>query len=243
MRPLIGITCSRVVGGTWGLYSPGHLMDYAFSEYSEAVLAAGGAPLIIPTAQNEESIQGILKRVSGLILSGGPDVHPRFYGEQPLEGLGEIDETLDLMELEVANAAVAQDLPVLAICRGIQVLNVSQGGTLHQDIAARVPVRISHGQKADKGVLTHTVRIERETRLFTIMQCDEIWVNSKHHQAVKTAAPGLLISARASDGIIEAVEHPEKRFVLGVQWHPEGAWLQDPYSRKLFQALIGAASQ
>jgi putative glutamine amidotransferase len=218
-------------------------MDYTFAEYSEAVLAAGGAPLIIPAAQNEESIRGILHRVSGLILSGGPDVHPRFYGEQPLEGLGEVDEGLDLMELEAAKAAVGKDLPVLAICRGIQVLNVSQGGTLHQDIAAVVPARISHGQKADKAVLTHTVRIEHATRLFRIMQCNEIWVNSKHHQAVKAAAPGLLVSARASDGIIEAVEHPGKRFVLGVQWHPEGAWQQDPYSRKLFQALIEAASQ
>jgi len=243
MRPLIGITCSRLVGGAWGLYSPGHYMDYTFSAYSEAVLAVGGAPLVIPAAQNEESIQGILNLVSGLILTGGPDVHPRFYGEQPLEGLGEVDEGLDLMELEAAKAAVAKDLPVLAICRGIQVLNVSQGGTLHQDIAARVPACISHGQKADKTVLTHTVRIERETRLFTIIGSEEIWVNSKHHQAVKAAAPGLAVSARASDGVIEALEHPEKRFVLGVQWHPEGAWRRDPSSRKLFQALIQAASR
>jgi putative glutamine amidotransferase len=218
-------------------------MDYTFSEYSEAVLAAGGAPLIIPAAQNEESIQGILNRVSGLILSGGPDLHPRFYGEQPLEGLGEIDETLDLMELEVAKAAVAKDLPVLAVCRGIQVLNVSQGGTLYQDIASGVPACISHGQKADKAVLTHTVRIERETRLVAIVGKEEIWVNSKHHQAIKAAAPALTVSARASDGIIEAVEHPERRFVLGVQWHPEGTWRHDPPSRKLFQALIQAASQ
>jgi putative glutamine amidotransferase len=242
MRPVIGITCSRVVGGAWGLYSPGHLMDYVFSEYSEAVLAAGGAPLIVPAAQNEESIQGILDRLNGLILTGGPDVNPRFYGEQPLDGLGEIDETLDLMELETAKTAVAKDLPILAICRGIQTLNVSQGGSLYQDLRSQIPGSISHGQKADKAILTHTVRIERETRLFTILGSEEIWVNSKHHQAIKAAAPGLAVSARASDGIIEAVEHTERRFVLGVQWHPEGTWRRDPSSLKLFQALIEAAS-
>jgi putative glutamine amidotransferase len=242
MRPVIGITCSRVVGGAWGLYSPGHLMDYVFSEYSEAVLAAGGTPLIVPAAQNGESIQEILKVVSGIILTGGPDIHPRFYGEQPLDGLGEIDEALDLMEVAVAKAAVAKDLPILAICRGIQVLNVSQGGSLYQDLRTQVSGCISHGQKADKAVLTHTVRIERESRLFAILGGEEIWVNSKHHQAVKTAATNLTVSARATDGIIEAVEHPEKRFVLGVQWHPEGVWRHDPSSRKLFQALIEAAS-
>jgi putative glutamine amidotransferase len=242
MRPLIGITCSRAVGGAWGLYSPGHLMDYVFSEYSQAVLAAGGAPLIIPAAQNEESIQVILNRVGGLILTGGPDVHPRFYGEQPIEGVGEIDEALDLMELEVAKTAVAKDLPILAICRGIQALNVSRGGSLYQDLRSQVPGSISHGQKADKAVLTHTVRIERETRLFAILGSAEIWVNSKHHQAIKAAAPDLSVSARATDGVIEAVEHPEKRFVLGVQWHPEGTWRSDPSSLKLFQALIEAAS-
>jgi putative glutamine amidotransferase len=242
MRPVIGITCSRVVGGAWGLYSPGHLMDYVFTEYSEAVLAAGGVPLIIPAAQNEESIQGLLSRVGGLILSGGPDVHPRFYGEQPIEGMGEIDEALDLMEIEVAKAAVAKDLPILAICRGIQVLNVSQGGSLYQDLRTQVPGSISHSQKADKAVLTHTVRVERETRLLTILGTDEIWVNSKHHQAIKAAAPGLAVSARATDGIIEAVEHPGRRFVLGVQWHPEGTWHHHACSRRLFEALIQAAS-
>jgi putative glutamine amidotransferase len=242
MRPVIGITCSRLVGGAWGLYSPGHFMDYTFAEYSQAVLAVGGAPLLIPAAQNQESIESILDRLAGLILSGGPDVNPRFYGEQPLEGLGEVDEGLDLMELEVARAAVSRDIPILAICRGIQVLNVSQGGTLHQDIGRQVSGPISHGQKADKGVLTHTVRITQESRLFTIVESEEIWVNSKHHQAVKTVAPDLTISARASDGIIEAVEHPAKRFVLGVQWHPEGTWEHDPHSRSLFGALIQAAS-
>lgn len=243
MRPLVGITCSRLVGGAWGLHSRGHFMDYTFAEYSQAVLAVGGAPVLIPVAQNPESITAILSRLSGLILSGGPDVNPRFYGEQPLDGLGEVDEDLDLMELEVARAAVNRDIPTLAICRGIQVLNVSQRGTLCQDVGSQVPGAINHGQKADKGVLTHMVRIAPDSRLSSLLESEEIWVNSKHHQAVKAVGPGLMISARATDGVIEAVEHPGKRFVLGVQWHPEGTWQHDPYSRKLFEALIQAASR
>jgi putative glutamine amidotransferase len=241
MRPLIGITCSRLVGGSWGLYSRGHFMDYTFAEYIQAALALGGSPVLIPVAQNTESIAAILGALGGLILTGGPDVNPRFYGEQPLDGLGEVDEGLDLTELEVARAAVNRDLPTLAICRGIQVLNVAQKGTLYQDLRSQVADAINHGQKADKGVLTHMIRIAPESRLAAIVENDEIWVNSKHHQAVKAPGPGLTISARASDGVIEALEHPGKRFVVGVQWHPEGTWQHDPYSRKLFEALIQAA--
>jgi putative glutamine amidotransferase len=240
MRPLIGITCSRLVGGSWGLYSRGHFMDYTFAEYSEAVLALGGAPVLIPVAQSAESIAMILGALGGLILTGGPDVNPRFYGEQPLEGLGDVDEGLDLMELEVARAAVNRDIPTLAICRGIQVLNVAQKGTLYQDVGSQVADAINHGQKADKGVLTHMIRIAPESRLSRIMESDEIWVNSKHHQAVKAPGTGLAITARASDGVIEALENPGRRFVLGVQWHPEGTWQHDPSSRKLFEALIRA---
>jgi putative glutamine amidotransferase len=242
MRPLIGISCSRLVGGSWGLYSRGHFMDYTFAEYSQAVLAAGGAPVLVPVAQNTESITTLLGALGGLILTGGPDVNPRFYGEQPVDGLGEVDEGLDLMELELARAAVNRDIPTLAICRGIQVLNVSQKGTLYQDVGSQVSGAINHGQQADKGVLTHTVRIAPDSRLATILESQEIWVNSKHHQAVKAAGSGLAISARASDGVVEAVEHPGKRFILGVQWHPEGTWQHDPCSRRLFEALIQAAS-
>lgn len=243
MRPLIGITCSRAVGGTWGFYSPGHFMDYTFNEYSQAIQHCGGAPVLIPVAQNRETLRTILDRLDGLLLSGRPDINPRHYGEEPLAGLGEIDEGLDLMELEIARFASQRDLPILAICRGIQVLNVSQGGTLYQDIPVQVKEGINHSQKADKGVNTHSISIETKTSLHRIFRKKEIWVNGKHHQAIKELAPGLIMSAKAKDGIVEAVEHPSKKFVLGVQWHPEGTWKEDPYSKKLFRAFVQAASQ
>lgn len=241
MRPLIGITCSRVVGGAWGLYSPGHMMDYTFDDYSQAICYSGGAPVLLPVAQNRETFQTILERLDGLLLSGGPDINPRFYGEEPLEGLGEIDEGLDQMELQIAKMAFKRGLPIFAICRGIQVLNVSLGGTLYQDIANQIKGSMNHTQKADKGVNTHSIRIEEKTLLHQILRRKAIGVNGKHHQAIKKVTPGLIVSAQAKDGVIEAVEYPSKGFVLGVQWHPEGTWRNDPYSKKLFYAFTRAA--
>jgi len=239
--PLIGITCSRVTGGAWGLYSLGHFMDYTFSDYSQAVLGAGGAPVIIPAAQDRKSLETVLGSVQGLILSGGPDIHPRHYGEEPLAGLGEVDEALDRMELLAAGLAVERNLPLLGICRGIQVLNVALGGTLYQDIATQAPDSICHTPKTDKAVNTHTVRIVAGSRLRQIIGKHEIWVNGKHHQSLKDLAPDLVLTARAKDGIVEAVELPGKRFIVGVQWHPEGTWRDDPFSRKLFSAFVQAA--
>jgi len=242
MRPLIGITCSRLIGGGWGSYDPGHFMDYTFNAYSEAVLSSGGAPVLIPVAQSGDSLDAILHHLDGLILSGGADVNPRAYGEAPLAGLGDIDEDLDRTELELARRAMSGDLPILGICRGIQTLNVSQGGTLYQDIPGQVEHSINHVQKARKGVNTHSIRIDEGTLLHKTLNRKKIWVNGRHHQAVKDPAVGLVISARAEDGVIEAVEDPARSFTLGVQWHPEGTWKTDPYSKKLFRAFVKAAS-
>jgi putative glutamine amidotransferase len=239
--PLIGITCSRLTGGAWGMYSLGHFMDYALSDYSQAILHAGGAPVIVPAAQDEKSLRAILDSLQGLILSGGPDVHPRRYGEEPMAGLGEVDDTLDHMELAAARLAIDRNLPVLGICRGIQVLNITLGGTLYQDIPSQVPESICHTPKTDKAVNTHTVRIETGSRLHIMIGKREIWVNGKHHQALKDLAKGLVVAARAKDGVVEAVEFPGKRFVVGVQWHPEGTWRDDLYSQALFQTFVSTA--
>ena len=242
MKPLIAITCSRGVGGAWGDSSPGHLMDFAYEEYSRAVRNAGGAPLLMPISQSRDTLETILSRVQGIVLSGGVDINPKRYGEQPLCGMGQIDEARDTMELNAAKIAFEKDLPIFAICRGIQVLNVSLGGSLFQDIPGQVKESLLHSQNAPKNVLTHTIRIEQKTLLHKVIGKKKIWVNSKHHQAVKDVAPGLRIGARSEDGIIEAVEHPSKRFVLGVQWHPEGTFKEDTYSKKLFRAFIREAA-
>ena len=241
MKPLIGITCSRTVGGAWGQYSLGHFMDYIYEEYCQAILYCGGAPVIIPISQDTGTFRTIFDRLDGLLLSGGPDINPRLYGEESSPGLGEVDEGLDRMELEAAALAFQANLPTLGICRGAQILNVSQGGTLYQDIPGQVQDSIGHAQKADKNVLTHSIQIEGKTLLAGISKRKAIWVNGKHHQAIKDLAPGFRVSARATDGIIEAIEHPSKKFLLGVQWHPEGTWEDDLYSKRLFRAFIEAA--
>lgn len=243
MTPLIGITCSRQVGGAWGAYDTGHFMDYAFDEYSRAVLHCGGAPVLLPVAQNRRSIAAILERLDGILLSGGPDIHPRFYGEEPLPHLGSLDEELDGMELDVTRAVLERDMPLFAVCRGIQILNVALGGTLIQDISTQVEGAINHVQSAPKCVTTHQVRLEAGSMLSTLLNRRSLQVNGRHHQAIKDAAPGLSVVGRAGDRVIEAVEYPERRFVLGVQWHPEGTWRTDTHSKKLFRALVKAAEE
>lgn len=241
MKPLIGITCSRTVGGTWSVFSSEHFMDYTFDEYSRAILHSGGAPILLPVAQDKGTLKTIMTRLNGLILSGGPDINPRYYKEQPLNGLGEIDDELDHMELAAARMAYRLDLPILAICRGIQALNVSLGGNLYQDLSNQVDGVINHLQKADKSVNTHTVTITAGTRLSEVFRKKKIWVNGKHHQAVKDPAPGIVVSATAADGVVEAIEDPSKQFVVGVQWHPEGTWESDLNSKRLFKTFVKAA--
>jgi putative glutamine amidotransferase len=241
MKPLIAITCSRVVGGAWSSCSPGHFMDYTYDEYSRAVSHYGGAPVLLPVAQDGETLATILQHIDGLILSGGPDIHPRHYGESPRANLGEIDEELDRMELAVALQAHRKGLPILAICRGIQTLNVCLGGTLYQDIPSQIEGAINHYQKADKSINTHSVKIASGSCLAGIFKRKTVWVNGKHHQAVKETAPGLIVSAAAEDGVVEAVEDPARKFVVGVQWHPEGTWKVDRNSGKLFRAFLKAA--
>jgi putative glutamine amidotransferase len=242
-RPVIGITCSRSVGGRWSDYDLGHFIEFAFDAYSQAVLNCGGAPLLIPISQSKRSLAAICGRLDGLIFSGGPDINPRFYKDEPHQGLKDVDENQDEMELELSRQALAADVPILGICRGLQLLNVAMGGTLYQDIALQVPKACNHSPRANRGTVTHKVRIEPNTRLQETLQRPSLWVNSKHHQAVKAPAPGLVISAVASDGIIEALEDPNRPFLLGVQWHPEGLWKKDAAARKLFKALIAAAGK
>ena len=242
-RPVIGITCSRSVGGRWSDYSLGHFMEFAYDAYSQAVLGCGGAPLLIPISQDRASLKAICRRLDGLILSGGPDINPRFYKDEPHHGLKDVDEAQDEMELEITREALVAGVPVFGICRGLQLLNVAMGGTLYQDIVREVPAACDHAPRADRSILTHKIRIESDSRLQTVLQRRSLWVNSQHHQAVRDPAPGLVVSATASDGIVEALEDPRQHFLLGVQWHPEGLWQKEISARKLFKSLIAAAGR
>lgn len=187
--------------------------------YIEALERAGLTPLILPTLIEPGRAAEALDAVAGLVLSGGEDVDPSRYGALPHPQLGTVDPRRDAVETELVRVALARRLPVLAICRGVQILNVALGGTLYQDLATERPGPIDHADVAGR----HPVHVDADTLLFRTLGRGEITANSRHHQAVKTVGQGLRVVARAPDGVIEAVElgQPAGQWLLGVQWHPE----------------------
>lgn len=237
-KPLIGITCSTGVSPDWAASSPGQPQDYAFRNYSRAVEAAGGIPLLLPVPRDPDTGIGMLSALDGLLLAGGADVSPRFYEEEPVVGIGEVDAARDVFEIALTRKAVEAGMPVLGICRGIQLMAVAMGGSLYQDIYAQAQGCLQHNQKAPKDVNTHRVTLETGSCLRELIGTSPVWVNSNHHQAVKRIPPGFQVCARAGDGIIEGIERPGAGFLVGVQWHPEGPWQYDPSSRRLFEGLV-----
>jgi putative glutamine amidotransferase len=213
--------------------------------YIRCLEAAGAAPLIVPLLRAEGALRAIYATLDGLLLAGGGDVDPRLYGEEPHPKLRDVDPERDRVELLLLRWAFEDDLPVLAICRGIQVLNVAAGGTLYQDIAAQCPwaMRHNHYRSRPRDYRAHEVNIEPGSRLFHLLGTRRLAVNSMHHQAVKDPAPGLRVSARAEDGLIEGIESSEHRFVVGVQWHPEALAHQDPVMQRLFDGFVEAVRE
>ena len=222
--------------------------------YMEAVEAAGGeAVALIPDPAGPElSPDAVIAPLDGLLLTGGKDIHPDLYGQALRQDLGvELDLPRDALEIPLARRALERDLPVLGICRGIQVLNVAAGGTLHQDIELTGSARETHNQREisprppdHAGV--HVVAIEPGSRLAGIMGVARVSVNTFHHQAIDDPAPQFAIVARSVEergtGVIEAVEARGKVFAVGVQWHPERMWKTAPEFARLFRALVEAAA-
>ncbi|MEW6244629.1 MAG: gamma-glutamyl-gamma-aminobutyrate hydrolase family protein [Bacillota bacterium] len=210
-----------------------------YAEYLKAVHCAGGIPVVL-SPWPPDGLE-VLRRIDGLLLTGGHDVDPAVFGEEPEEGLGEITPERDVMEMSLTRAALEMDMPVLAICRGIQVLNVAAGGTLYQDIKSQVRGAKKHRQDAPRWYPTHEVRLRDGTRIASIACASRIRVNSFHHQAVRELGENMLITGEARDGIIEAIESAVHRFVVGVQWHPEMMYETDSVARALFSAFVAAA--
>ncbi len=210
-HPVIGIT---------GNFSEGNLM--LAPGYYTSVLKAGGIPFIIPPFEDEDVLVKLLDEVDGILLTGGADINPLFLHEEPIKELHGINPHRDRQELLLTRLAANRQLPLLGICRGMQVMNAALGGVLYQDIHVQMEgVRIKHSQDLERSFASHTVKIEPDTLLEKILQADSVAVNSFHHQAVKEPAPGFKVSARAADGVIEAIESCAYKSMLGVQWHPE----------------------
>ena len=205
--------------------------------YVHAIEAAGGVPIILPVTRDADIIARYLGVVDGLLLSGGVDIGPEWYDAPPHPKLGPTDADRDATEIPLACAAVAQDVPIFGICRGLQVLNVALGGSLYQDLPAEHPSLIAH-QQTDRNIprsqTVHNIALAPEGRLAGILGPDPMPVNSLHHQAIHRLAPGMEITARAADGVIEAVEMPGKYYVVAVQFHPEETAPHEERSRRMF---------
>ena len=235
-RPIVGILCDQ--REETPRRRPTRQRYSVHGTYVEAVRAAGALPVLLPPILAE--IEAYMRLADGFLLVGGRDIPPRYYGggraaEQRLAPEARIE-----FELELARRSVARDQPVLGICLGCQVLNVALGGTLHEDLALDGKRFQAHDGEGLSYSLTHPVRLQPNTHLARRIGREQIEVNSFHHQAALDIAPSLRVAGLALDGVIEAIEHPDREFLLGVQWHPEES-LQDEASRVIFQALVEAA--
>jgi putative glutamine amidotransferase len=211
--------------------------------YLDAVLWAGGLPLLIPTVNDTQVIREYVERVQGILLPGSPtDIDPKHYGAAPHEKLGKLYPDRDATDFAILDLAEQQkDMPVLGICFGIQSLNVHRGGSLVQDIPAIVQQPLIHDRDDDKPPARHPVQIAEDSILGRLAGHSEMDVNSYHHQAVARPGRNLRAVAFANDGVVEAVEDTTGRFVVGVQWHPERGWQNDSFSKALFSKLIEQA--
>ncbi|MFF2445474.1 gamma-glutamyl-gamma-aminobutyrate hydrolase family protein [Neobacillus sp. NPDC058068] len=231
-KPIIGIT------GAYISHNKNMEGVYVHHDYHRSVAANGGIPIILPFINPDMSLE-TLPICDGIILSGGEDVDPIFFYQDPHPQLGQVILERDFAELAIVEYALKNNIPLLAICRGIQILNVALGGTLIQDIPSQVKDSIQHTQKIDRYRDSHWVTITKDSKLFQIVGSERIRVNSLHHQAIDTVASDLRIVAQSSDGIIEAVEYINPAaFMIGVQWHPESMASTNQAMNNLFAEFI-----
>jgi putative glutamine amidotransferase len=218
-------------------------------QYVRVLVAAGALPWIIPLIQNDETtLRGIYDRLDGVFLPGGVDLHPSSYAEQAHDLCGRTDAARDEIELRLTRWALQDRKPLLAVCRGIQVVNVAAGGTVHQDLATQLPGAIKHDYFPRQGqysrdLLVHDVEVVPGSRLGSLLGASRVQVNSMHHQGIKQLAPGLRPTAHAPDGLIEGLESANGHFLLGVQWHPEALVQRDPRMARLFSAFVEATGR
>ena len=211
--------------------------------YMEGLLEAGALPLMLPPTADERLCTQLMDLHDGLLLTGGQDVAPALYGERPRPECGPACGVRDAMELQLLRRALARGRPVLAICRGLQLLNVALGGTLYQDLPSQHPSPLTHHQPPPYDRPVHEVSIMPATPLHALLGMRQLAVNSYHHQGIRTLAPPLRVMARAADGLIEAVWLADRPFVWGVQWHPEYAYRTSPACLRILQAFVTACSQ
>jgi putative glutamine amidotransferase len=235
--PLIGITTSITT-------TTKPERAYVNSAYVNVIQQAGGVPLLLPPQLSSVSLARLARGLHGVLLTGGGDIDPSLFGETPHPTVYEVAPARDTLECSVVAVAIERRVPILAVCRGIQVLNVALGGTLFQDVGTDPGTQLAHSQREPRDQPTHVVKVKPGSRLAETLGADELEVNSMHHQAVKDLANGFDAVAWAPDSIIEGIESTDpSRFVLGVQWHPEELCGHSELARRLFAAFVNASAR
>lgn len=224
IKPIIGIT-------------PDYSYDnrtYSLNEdYIAAIETAGGCAVILPPLSELPDF------LDGIVLSGGGDIDPLLFGEEPIRQSGEISPVRDAYEMDLCRQALDKDIPLLGICRGMQVMNIATGGGIYQDIFVQTDTQLKHSQQAPRSYATHSILIEDGTLLAELWENKRTAVNSVHHQSISAVGKGFVVTARSADGLAEAIAHTEKRFAVGVQWHPEAMKTEE--MGRLFTAFLAAA--
>lgn len=234
-KPIIGITAGLSMLKADQASKVSLVYDYIL-----AVEQAGGVPVLLPPIKTEECVLEQVLSIDGLILSGGGDVYPPLYGEQPSDLIGFVDCLRDEYELKILEFAVEQQKPLFGICRGAQVMNVAFGGDLYQDISFLPGDCEPHIPASPQQTLQHEVDIEPGTFLFELVGTSRVTTNSSHHQVIKKVAAGFTVNARTKDGLVEGIEKMDNKFLLGLQWHPE-RMLQEPCMRDIFANFVQQA--
>jgi putative glutamine amidotransferase len=234
MKPIIGITSS--VGKNES--------TTVAAAYVNAVVKSGGTPIVLPNLTNEEDVERLANLIDGLLVTGGGDIDPTLFNEEPHLGLGEITPDRDTFEMAIIPKMLVANKPILGICRGIQILAIATGGDMYQDVYSQIPDRtlLQHQQQAPRSYASHFVTVTDQSLLQKIVGATKFKVNSFHHQTVRNPGKGFLVTAVSSDGLVEAIESTEHRFAVGVQWHPECLLEKDDtISQKIFGAFVKAA--
>jgi len=234
MKPIIGMNCALFISE-----EDKKKKTRIGADYYDAIKSAGGVPILIPILENQQDIRRVLEIVDGVLFIGGHDIDPKFYRQKKHKNMKLLLKDRNIFDMQLAKLAISMNKPILAICLGVQLLNVVSGGTLIQDIPTMINTEIKHSF-GNIGKFAHTVKITKGTLLHKILKSDEIKVNSSHHQSIKDVGKGFRINAISPDGIIEGIENNKKNFLLGVQWHPETI-CKYKHHFALFQALVNAA--
>ncbi|CAM3705481.1 gamma-glutamyl-gamma-aminobutyrate hydrolase family protein [Erysipelothrix urinaevulpis] len=234
-KPVIGISTSTIL--EVNPVFPGYERTYVADDYNRSVIAAGGIPIMIPITENKEVLEEHVKLCDALILSGGHDVNPYLYGQEPKQKLGDIYPKRDRFEMTLLEWADKYKIPVLGICRGMQLMNVYYGGSLHQDLSYHSEELLKHNQNQTVELETHLINTVPNTFIGKVLG-EVLMVNSFHHQAIDQLAPSFIISAYTNDSCVESIEKEGELFRVGVQWHPEMLSKQNVAMQKLFKEFI-----